>query len=215
MLRVSLAPPTRKGSRMDADGFDTLARSLTAAGTRRRALVTLSGVLGLGLRACSLHEAEGKKKRCPPCKKRKRGKCKGKKPDGTACAGGTCQGGRCVATPSAPCVPQDPATVCTAGCGTRSDNCGRIVVCPCATGQHCLSNGSCATACPQSNVACGTGNCICSLPSKDGPRFCRKTYSTCASIPQQCTTTLECPLGHYCGPVVDCSGSRCLQLCTT
>jgi hypothetical protein len=197
---------------MDAARFARLVFSLTAARSRRTLSQTVLGLAVGGVLGAASSERAAAKKKCAPCKKRKQGKCKGKKPDGTACSSGTCQGGRCVS--AAPCVPQDPVTVCAAGCGTRSDNCGRIVVCPCATGQHCLSNGSCATECPVSNFSCSTGNCICSLPSKDGPRFCRKTYSTCASVPQQCTTTSGCPLGQYCGPV-DCSGSRCLPLCTT
>jgi hypothetical protein len=63
---------------MDADRFDTLARSLTL---RRHALAALSGALGLVLGA-SLPEDAAAKKKCPPCKKRnKQGKCKKKKPN--------------------------------------------------------------------------------------------------------------------------------------
>src|SRR5687767_13492606 len=89
---------------MDGPRFDTLTRSLTTTGSRRRALGgLLLGSLGrLGSRA---DEATAKKKPCPPCKKRKKGKCK-KKPDRTACNGGTCQGGNCVATQSPPPPPR-------------------------------------------------------------------------------------------------------------
>src|SRR5215217_8689977 len=81
---------------MDGTRADTLARSLTAAGSRRGALAVLSGALGLILGASSIDEAEAKKK-CPPCRKRKHGTCKRKKPNGTPCPGfGTCQGGKCV-----------------------------------------------------------------------------------------------------------------------
>jgi hypothetical protein len=73
---------------MDDSRFDTLTRSLTTAGSRRRALTTvLGGALGL-VAAASLDDAVAKKKPCPPCKKRKKGKCKAKLPDGTACSGG-------------------------------------------------------------------------------------------------------------------------------
>lgn len=82
---------------MDATHFDAFSRSLTALGSRRSALATaLAG--GLGTLATGSTEAN-KKKNCSPCEKRKKGKCKKKKPDGTVCAGGTCQGGRCVASP--------------------------------------------------------------------------------------------------------------------
>jgi hypothetical protein len=83
---------------MRAHRFDALARTLTSAGSRRRAVTgLLSSTLGLVMGASLLEEAEGKKKKtCSPCKKRKRGKCKRKKPDGTTCPDfGTCQGGRC------------------------------------------------------------------------------------------------------------------------
>ncbi len=77
---------------MDDSRFDRLARTLTAAGSRRRALaVALGGVLGPVLSASFPEDAAARKK-CPPCKKRtKQGKCKKKKPNGAACPGGTCQ----------------------------------------------------------------------------------------------------------------------------
>jgi hypothetical protein len=98
---------------MDGFAFDALTRSLTSAGSRRRALTGLvSGTLGLILAASVIDEAAAKKK-CPPCKKRKKGKCKKKQPDGTACAGGTCRGGSCVlAAPG----PVGPVTTADAAC---------------------------------------------------------------------------------------------------
>jgi hypothetical protein len=82
---------------MDARLFDTLARAVTEARSRRGAL---AAVVGSALGVAGLAETDAKKKKpCPPCKKRKKGKCKKKLPDGTGCRGGTCQGGRCVASP--------------------------------------------------------------------------------------------------------------------
>jgi hypothetical protein len=83
---------------MDGSDFDALARSLTATGSRRQALAAvLIGALSLVRGGFSVQEAEAKKKKCPPCKKRKRGKCKGKKPDGTVCGPDqVCAGGACV-----------------------------------------------------------------------------------------------------------------------
>jgi hypothetical protein len=93
---------------MDADRFDALSRSLTAFGSRRHALAAfLGGVLGSAVGAALIEEATARK-RCSPCKKRKQGKCKGKKPDGTPCPGGTCQGGHCAASP----LPGSMSPVC-------------------------------------------------------------------------------------------------------
>ena len=87
---------------MDGARFDTLARSLIAIGSRRRALTAaLGGSLGL-LSLDRRDEAAARKKACPPCKKRKKGKCKKRLPDGTACAGGSCQAGSCVAATPPP-----------------------------------------------------------------------------------------------------------------
>jgi hypothetical protein len=72
---------------VDRRRFDILARSLTTAGSRRRVMTSL---LGLVFGAAMVEEAGGRKK-CPPCKKSRQGKCKGKKPDGAACPGGSCQ----------------------------------------------------------------------------------------------------------------------------
>ena len=83
---------------MEATRFDTLARTLGNGASRR---VVIGGVLAaLGLEVVSA----AKKKKCPPCKKRKQGTCRNKKPNGTACPGGTCQSGRCVAA-APPSVP--------------------------------------------------------------------------------------------------------------
>jgi hypothetical protein len=86
---------------MVIDRFDTLTRSLTTAGSRRRALAALGGALGTALSGSVVDGAAAKKK-CPPCKKRKQGTCKKKKPNGSTCPGGTCQGGRCVAVAPPP-----------------------------------------------------------------------------------------------------------------
>src|SRR5688572_9355878 len=106
---------------MDAERFDSLARSFTAVPTRRRALVaTLGGALGvLGL----VHpdETAGKKKPCPPCKKRKQGKCKKKLPDGTGCSGGTCQNGSCVAAAPLLSPPPPPPPHPLVTCVQRGD----------------------------------------------------------------------------------------------
>jgi hypothetical protein len=138
---------------MDADRFDALSRSLTRARSRRTALASLlGGALGL----VALREVDAKKKRCPPCKKRKKGKCKKKKPDGTACPGGTCQGGRCLLTR---CTPSCRGKVCgDDGCGGSCGSCGAV---PC-------TNGACNCAGQPDLRDCGRGQqCsgdVCATP---------------------------------------------------
>jgi hypothetical protein len=155
---------------LDANRFDTLARSLTAAGSRRRALVALSGVLGLTLGASVIEEAAAKKP-CPPCKKRKKGKCKKKLPEGTACSGGTCQNGTCVAAAS-------PAPTCTDGVknGSETDvDCGGSCG-PCANEQRCLTFTDC-----QSGVCAPNGTC-----------------QSCTDLAGECPAGCSCGDGGIC-----------------
>src|SRR5215213_248587 len=101
---------------MENATVDRVTRSRIAAyprSTTRRGMTRLLGGLALGgpLALLGLREAEAKcKKKCGPCKRCKKGKCK-PKPAGTACAGGTCQGGACLpatATPPPPAPPTGP-----------------------------------------------------------------------------------------------------------
>jgi hypothetical protein len=132
---------------MDAEQFDTLARSLTDSRSRRRAL---AAVLGGALGAAGLAESDARnKKKCPPCKKRQKGKCRGNQPDGTLCKGGRCQGGRC-------CVP----TTCAdrgKDCGNLADGCGSILNCgdTCPPPQTCGGGGTPnLCGCVPTNGAC-------------------------------------------------------------
>src|SRR5215217_9119635 len=112
---------------MDDGSFDGLTRSFTASltgSTTRRGMTRLLAGLALGgpLALLGLGEVEAKcKKPCGLCKRCKQGKCK-PRPAGTACPGGTCQRGACVA--SAPAV-----------------------ACSCPAGTGCLTNGTCAATC--------------------------------------------------------------------
>lgn len=80
---------------MDASRFDNVVRSLAARFSRRGVLVALAGgVAGLFDRAASPDAAAAR--RCPPCRKKRRGNCRKKRPDGTPCGEGkTCQQGAC------------------------------------------------------------------------------------------------------------------------
>jgi hypothetical protein len=94
---------------MDSDTFDRMARLLAATPTRRVVSRALAG-LALGgavvSAVVSMEDAEARrkhkhhKKRCDPCQRKKKGKCRGKHPDGTTCQGdGQCFNGKCVPRP--------------------------------------------------------------------------------------------------------------------
>jgi hypothetical protein len=174
---------------MDDSRFDTLTRSLTTAGSRRRALTTvLGGALGL-VAAASLDDAVAKKKPCPPCKKRKKGKCKAKLPDGTACSGGACQGGSCVATavvsppppPFCSGKPDSPPVFCGSTAFDANDK---------STWYFC-KGGACGLwpDCEGRNIRCAGGTACCSWPTT----ACG-TLGTCgcSSVDQPCTETFDC-----------------------
>lgn len=152
---------------MDADRFDTLARALTMAPSRRgvgRALagLTLAGALGPLLGLAGAEAKKNKKKRtcrncggsCRTCRK---GTCKAK-PDGIVCAGGgkVCLGGECACSPST----EDVAGRCAAPCGDAceatcdvcadtfdgvAEFCGRLFVGSCSDLLPCANHGGCAT----------------------------------------------------------------------
>jgi hypothetical protein len=207
---------------MDSDRFDSLARSLLAGLNRRTLLgAAFAGVLGI-IRDGTI-EAKNKKKKCPPCKKRKKGKCKGKKPDGMACRGGSCQNGRCVS-----------------GCPNGATSCGGV----CANLQSDEANcGSCGTSCA-ANEVCQTGRCfprgicpsftqICTgaqhscaatckcASSVEGNTLCVQNEPFCSAPLPFCQTSANCAPGKACIDVSGCcsnpklpAGSRvCLAPC--
>ena len=146
---------------MDADRFDRLSRSLSTAGSRRRALAAaLVSVLGL-LRHAAPDDAaaakSGKCKRSPgECEICKKGRCEKKngkkrckagkiqpKPFGTPCPGGACQNGLCrsadgsVVTPLAGDPAGDPAG------GTTGDTPRSSCIPVCPRLQTCTSTSQC------------------------------------------------------------------------
>ena len=193
---------------MDGDSFDTLARSLTTSRSRRRLTRTiLSLAFSSAAAASTLEQTAAKKKPCPPCKKRKKSKCKANLPDGTTCNGGTCRSGSC-------CVPEHPAATCAgARCGTaRTNTCGQTVACTCSPEKSCLANGSCAIDCLES--ACPAG-CFCSSVNTEGAKHCLSNdqLPTCDGA-QDCsdTGTAGCPLGMHCQEA-GCTTPVCANLC--
>jgi hypothetical protein len=109
---------------MDGKSFDVLVRRVLGRPSRRGMLRAGAGSLvtaalaGRGLSAPD--DVEAKKKPCPPCKKRKKGKCKGSLPDGTGCTNGTCQGGRCIVASDPD--PVGPVTTADATCLDADEN---------------------------------------------------------------------------------------------
>jgi hypothetical protein len=126
---------------MDGPQFDRIVAALGQGMSRRGVLAVLGGLFAASLeevvakraghnrkerqqergqdratdatkeRGAARRPGTGDEKHCPPCKKKKHGKCKKKKPDGTACPGGMCQAGKCIPTPITP-----PCDVCASGC---------------------------------------------------------------------------------------------------
>ncbi|MGH2616581.1 MAG: hypothetical protein ACRDJC_15175 [Thermomicrobiales bacterium] len=105
---------------MDASRFDSLTRSLVERFSRRGLLrgplvAVAGGAAGMVDLVAIPDEAAARK--CPPCRRKKRGRCRKKRPDGTPCgAGKTCQRGAC-----APCLAdferctQTPVDRCCSG----------------------------------------------------------------------------------------------------
>jgi hypothetical protein len=180
---------------MDDRRFDSFVKALSSAGSRRGVLgIFGASALGLGafvrpgLSAAKKRNKKCKKK-CGPCKKCKKGKCK-PKPDGTDC-GGTkvCQSGACM---------------CPTECCADAD-CGGL--------RECVANGSCAVLC--ADIDCPTAACSCTT-SVEGSRHCIVGLD-CDDLLQECTSTADCPPGQHCqstgcgpgGTLTD----RCTPLC--
>ncbi len=140
---------------MDESRFDALTRILTEPRSRRHGLGVL-GVLGItSAWRAGPAAAKKRKKLCPPCKKRQKGKCKANLPDGETCTGGTCQGGQCVAA----CVPTCGSKTCgTDGCSSTCGTCtGQFVQC---CNGSCVNLATDANNCGVCGRVCPTGQCL-------------------------------------------------------
>src|SRR5688500_6811147 len=187
---------------MDGTRFDRLTRTLTTTGSRRRALGgLLSGALGV-LSSGAEHTTAKKKKPCPPCKKRKQGKCKKKLPDGTACQSGTCQGGSCVATTWPAVCPVCQA--CNSGSGScavdTSEN-GEAGA-GCAAPKVCCS-GKCCSGVHACNVASSCATCA---------EVCDANGAFCSNLAQVATRGPAGP--HRKSAVVGRAGLACTPAMT-
>src|SRR5215216_1371615 len=155
---------------MDASRFDSLARSLIVAGSRRRTLVALAASLGLLVSADPDDAAAAKSGRCTPqcgeCQRCKRGHCRKTKhhkkrckrgkcqpvSEGTPCTVGSCCGGRCVNTRGNEANCGACGVACPAGL-----NCCRGVCTNRATDP--ANCGRCGTVCPPTAPVCSAGIC--------------------------------------------------------
>lgn len=138
---------------MDGIGFDRLVKALATSGVRRQALrASVGGALAATLAGINQAAEAGKKKKksCPPCKKRKQGKCKKKLPDGTACEGGTCQDGKCVG-----------CSDFTESCASSAECCGaEFGIVACREHLTTVSKATCKTQFPGQRC-CGLAPSIC------------------------------------------------------
>jgi hypothetical protein len=186
---------------MDADRFDILARSLTDARSRRRALATLlAGTLGLRRRT----DAAAKKK------KGKKAKGKNKKKGGESAA---------PVAPVAPASPPGPTCSDTIQNGSETDvDCGGPTCQRCAIGQTCASRDDCASAlCLDTTCGQCAVNEDCGLDTNGDPCFCR----TNAANERVCTrqlgrfdlnfTCADCLPGEQC--VLPGVGAECNLPC--
>lgn len=201
---------------MDDTRFDDFAKVLGSVKSRRLAIGAL---LGGGLSALGMPEAEAKKKnndndkdKKKKCKK-KAGPCekcnnKGKrkpKANGTACTPpggvtGQCANGACIAT-SPPVPPAPPSPLCV----TQGNPCTQTPTTPAAT---CCAGTVCGRA---FGAAAGTFNC-CNGP---GTTCSAATASQCCS--GGCNTNTAPPTcvcktaGTACDDNSQCCSNRCLS----
>lgn len=174
---------------MNANRFETLLRVFNDR-TSRRDITRILASLAFGGTLGSAAIADGEAKTCPPCRATKKGKCKGKKPNGARCESsrGVCQGGTCRCGDGPPCPSRQ---VCEDGtCFPRG-------TCPAGT-RACL---------PLPSTACGD-DCFCGL-SADGNSVCFESGGLCIKF-NNCETAAEC---SECQTSADCAiGKACVDL---
>jgi hypothetical protein len=188
---------------LDAHRFDNLVKSLH---TRRSFVGLIAGfgaLLGVGLD----DEAAAKKckKKCGPCKRCKKGKCK-PKPGSPSCGRcSVCRAGECTALCSA------------AECFGDGDEARCFFTCdpPCHTCSQCNQNtGQCDPLCPQDDCIDDFCRFQCEPPCGDCSNCIRGTcFALCpdgvACVDNLCQTPCSpnCPAGK------GCIGGECFPVC--
>ena len=186
---------------MDSKRFDALTRTLSS---RRLVLAggvaALRGLIGAGdasahnpVLACRKIEDPGKRRRCL-----RRAK----------------QHSRLKHT----CKALPVTVTCANRCGSTTNNCKKAVACACPPGKLCLLNDSCSRLCEGEVIPCPP-TCNCGIPAVEGGTHCfPAALEECQQVPQVCTSTSQCPIGHYCG-IADCGPAgalegRCIPVCS-
>jgi hypothetical protein len=200
---------TLEGPHMDADRFDSLARTLTAAGSRRRAFAAaLSGGLGLLGLASPDDAAAARSGKCKPkcgdCEQCKKGDCKrknGKKRckkgkcqplTGPACSGGrVCQAGSCVCRSGT----ERCGGACVARCGAATVR--NPVTCGCCqvAGETCSFDGAnncCSGLCPGGTCESKFSGDACTFAEQCGTGVCRGGLCACSALREPCFQNLDC-----------------------
>jgi hypothetical protein len=135
---------------MASDHVDRLLRTLATSPSRRTTLRAL-GALTLGLAAVPVEE--GAARSCGPCKTKKRGKCKGKLANGTACnSNGFCVDGVCQQCLSYNEMCYDSGSCCGYHCNMIPDAYNGFCAkgpsgAPCRTADDCFNNACVDSIC--------------------------------------------------------------------
>lgn len=156
---------------METARVDRIARAVAGARSRRAVVALLSGLALSGAAPSPITPVVAKKKRCQPCRRRRRGKCKAKKPDGASCGEGReCCDGACQSV----CPLFQARNPLTCGCCELAGPVSRCSVdADCCSG-NCLTIGPVDTCIPRDvgspcdfGAQCGSGACVagtCAAP---------------------------------------------------
>ena len=208
---------------MDAHHFDTLVRRLPLRLSRRSGLALLGALGSAGPVAPDPVAAKKKKKkRCPPCKRRKKGRCRGVRPDGAPCPGGggfRCCGGVCtdeLRAAGEACSLTEDDTCCSNYCGPVGP--GQKACAATCRGKYCELEGECCPGFPCREVAgspyryCGGCQDLGELCETDADccfsactGFAGSQVKSCASFPGgRCATNADC---RSCLQGLDCTAT--------
>lgn len=216
---------------MDARHFDHLARSLSAAGTRRGLLAVLAALPLLGGLFALLDEetdAKGRRKR----RKQRHKKRTGKRKDNQKGK----HKGKHKKKPMLSCTPDALATTCAGRCGSVVNNCQQAVDCgpcdcepPCphcqtcdAASSQCVPDPAAAGAdCAPCRRCDGSGACVECTPCcddvccPDAGSICHLGSGACC-VPESESQTCAHTCGsvtNNCGQEVDCGDCTCNPVC--